>query len=135
MTSLPRYDPPAGWEPGAPFWAAVERGCVALPRCPVCGNWVWYPDESGEHCPKARLQWHDLAGTGRVYSLTRVHRSFLPNGRDQDPYLVGLVDLDDVAGARLVANLDDVAGMVIGARVRLRTERLGVRAHPIFELA
>jgi uncharacterized OB-fold protein len=67
--------------------------------------------------------------------MTRVHRSFLPKARDAAPYLVGLVDLDGVeGGTRLVANLDDVAGMAIGARVRLRIERVGTRAHPVFEL-
>jgi uncharacterized OB-fold protein len=67
--------------------------------------------------------------------MTRVHRSFLPGDRGTDPYVVGLVDLDGVdGGTRLVANLDDVAGMAIGARVRLRIEQVGDRPHPVFEL-
>jgi uncharacterized OB-fold protein len=132
---LPRFDPPADIELGRPFWDAVERGELALPQCAMCGAWHWYPDDGGTNCPGGELTWVPVAGTGSVYTFTRVHRSFLPGGRDDVPYVVGFVELDGVEGPRLVANVDDTPGLVIGARVRVRFERVGGRAHPVFELA
>jgi len=132
---LPRYDPPVSWEHGAPFWSAVSERRLVLPRCSVCHRWQWYPDDAGVDCADGAIEWVETATTGVVYTLTRVHRSFLPKGRADVPYLVGLVDLDGVAGCRLVANLADEPGMAIGARVAMRIESIGDRSHPVFELA
>ena len=137
---LPRYDPPPSWELGAPFWAAIERGELALPQCSICHRWQWYPDHGGTDCSGGEFRWTTVAPTGTVYSLTRVHRSFLPRGRDHAPYLVGLVDLDGLVGVdgvdgpRLVANLEDVSDMQIGARVQLQVQQLENRKHPVFAL-
>lgn len=116
--ALPAFEPPVDIEMARPFWDAVHRGELMLPRCSVCGAWQWYPEADGTDCTGGTLTWHRVALTGTVYSLAPVHRSFLPGGRDQAPYTVGLVDLDGVDGPRFVAPLlDDVQ---IGERVHAR---------------
>src|SRR2546425_11167999 len=62
----------------APYWAAVERGELAVPRCERCVTYVFYPRA---HCPVCRstdLTWTTLAGTGTVYSLTVSRRAPSP---------------------------------------------------------
>jgi uncharacterized OB-fold protein len=137
--TLPHFDPPPhAAELGRPFWEAVERGELVLPRCSLCKRWQWYPDGAGADCPGGELEWTPVATTGTVYTWTRVHRPFLPrsgdsNPKDDVPYVVGFVDLDGVEGLRLVTNLtDDEATVRIGARVRAVFVPLGSRRHPIF---
>jgi len=140
MNALPIFDPPELPAPVAerfaPFWAAVEREALALPRCSACGRWQWYPEDGGPHCPDAELVWQDVATTGTLHARTRVHRSFLPTPEPiADPFLVGLIELDGVEGVRLVANLtEDVNGRspAIGDRVVARFAHLGHRRHPVF---
>jgi uncharacterized OB-fold protein len=115
---LPLYEPPSDVAMSQPFWDAIARGELRLPRCSVCGTWQWYPEADGTDCSGGELVWHTVSLTGTVYSHTRVHRSFLPGGRDDVPYTVGLVDLDGVDGPRLVVPL--LGTVPIGARVQAR---------------
>jgi uncharacterized protein len=118
MANLPTFAPPDELEIARTFWDAVARQELMLPRCSVCGRWQWYPEVSGTDCAGGTLVWQPVAHTGTLYSYTRVHRSFLPGGKNDVPYLVGLIDLDDVHGPRLVAPLLDE--LRIGERIRAR---------------
>lgn len=135
--TLPVFDPPA-FEFARPFWDAIDDGRLALPRCSVCERWQWYPEASGTDCAGGSLDWTDVPTTGSVHSFTEVHRSFMPGGREHVPYIVALIDLDEVTGGggpRLVANLADVDGVVwaVGRRVRATFPSLGTRTHLVFE--
>lgn len=127
----PRPDDPLS----APFWAAAARGVVALPGCPACGRWSWYPLDG---CPcghDGELAWHDLPGTGRIFTFTRVERAFLPTG-GEPPYTLVLVELDGAPGPRMVSVLvgEGCADPRIGADVRLAPTRLDTHTLPTFEL-
>jgi uncharacterized protein len=142
-----RFDPPL-LPMAEPFWAAIDRGALVLPRCSVCHRWQWYPEATGTDCTGGRLEWEPVALTGTLYSFTIVHRSFLPNGRAAVPYAVGFIDLDGlderdrlVAGAeldrpddrpRLVANLAPSPELAVGIRLRATFVRVGDRQHPVF---
>ena len=134
MAVLPLQDPPSDLPQFAPFWEALARSRLVLPRCSVCGQWQWYPETNGTDCTGGELRWEEVPTSGTIYSFTRVHRSFLPGGRDQVPFVVALIDLDDVAGPRLVANLDDSDQLAIGSKVTARFEPLATRVHPVFHL-
>lgn len=134
MAVLPVQDPPSDLPQFAPFWEALDRGQLVLPRCSVCGQWQWYPEIDGTDCTGGELRWEVVPATGTIYSFTRVHRSFLPGGRDRVPFVVGLIDLDDVVGPRLVVNLEDRSDLAIGSRVTARFQSLGTRVHPVFAL-
>lgn len=129
---LPRSEPP-DLAMAAPFWEAVADGRLALPRCSICGEWQWYPEAWGTDCAGGELVWQDVATTGTVYSHSTVHRSFLPGGRDDVPYVVGMIDLDGIDGSRLVANLDTGVDWRIGDRVRATFVDHGDRRHPVFQ--
>ena len=131
MTTLPTFDPAPG-PLTEPFWSAIEREALALPRCSVCGRWQWYPKPHGTDCVGGELQWEDVAPTGSVYTFTRVHRSFLPDTARNEPFIVGSVELDGINGPKLVANFANDSRLEIGARVRARFDRVGKRLHPVF---
>lgn len=129
---LPVFDPPADVDFAQPFWDAAERGELALPRCSACRRWQWYPDNAGPDCTGAHLEWVTLAGTGKVHTWTRVHRSFLPDQTTGDPYTVVFVELDGAEGPRLVADLAPEETPRIGMEVRVRFDKVGRHHHPVF---
>lgn len=121
---FPAFDPP-DTEFASAFWSAIDNERIVLPRCSVCGEWQWYPEGDGTDCAGGEFEWVEVAPRGTVYSWSVVHRSFLPGGRDRVPYVVGMVDLDEVTdagagvGPRLVANLTtDTTDWKVGDRVR-----------------
>jgi uncharacterized OB-fold protein len=119
-----------------PFWQATAEGRLALPACPVCGRWQWYP-VAGLSChPEAEAEWRDAAREGTVFTWTRVERAFLPSGGDP-PYTLALIDLDGVEGVRVVTVLvgDGSDEPAIGDRVRLAPTELSGHTLPTFELS
>jgi len=116
----------------APFWEGIDDGRLVLPRCSNCGRWQWYPDDAGADCPDGTIVWEEVARTGTVHTATRVERAFLPGGQADVPYSVAFIELDGVDGVRLVANLDDEAGIAIGDRVQASFVDVGDRHHLVF---
>jgi uncharacterized OB-fold protein len=96
-----------------PYWAAARAGRILLQRCTRCTT-VWHPP--APTCPSCRsdaLEWTPSAGSGRLYSYTRVEHAVHPAVSDAVPYIVALVDLDE--GPRIVCTLIEVSD--IGALV------------------
>jgi uncharacterized protein len=85
-----------------PFWDGVAEGVLRLQRCRACGRYVFYPRAVCPHCASVDLAWVDASGAGRVHSFTVVHRA-PAEYRDEVPYVVALVDLDE--GVRMMARL------------------------------
>ena len=129
---LPGFEPPTDVAWAAPFWAAIDRDALALPRCSVCHRWLWYPDDAGPCCDGATFEWVDVGLDGRLHTWTRVQRAFLPGGAADVPYVVAFVELDGVDGLRLVANLADDATPEIGGRIRAEFVTAGGRRRPVF---
>lgn len=129
---LPSFDPPAEVSIGKPFWNAIRDGVIRLPQCSTCSRWQWYPDETGTCCPGADYRWVDVEGRGTLFTMTTVHRNFLPDDAQSVPYRVGLLELDGVDGVRLVGNLEFDEDWAIGDRVRPTFPEHGDRRHLVF---
>ncbi len=91
------------------FWAAAERGELAIPRCAACGTYAWYPRAECARCGGAELPWTPVSGRGALFSWAVVHRAFLPAFAAQVPYATGLVSLEEDPAVRLVTRLVDCA--------------------------
>src|SRR5436190_14448490 len=130
--TFPVYDPPADVEVAAPFWEAIQRGELRLPRCSRCHRWQWYPDAAGPDCADATLEWVAVPLSGVLHTFTRVYRPFLPGDGASVPYVIGFVELDDVTGVRLVANIADDENVAIGRRVRATFVDAGGQTRPVF---
>ncbi|MGW0177562.1 Zn-ribbon domain-containing OB-fold protein [Rhodococcus sp. NPDC003322] len=132
---VPQFPPPRDLPELEPFWDAAAAGGLALPRCPGCGRWQWYP-ASGCRCgfPDGP-EWVPVRGTGVIHTFTRVERAFLPSG-STPPYTVALVDIDDAPGVRLVTNLVGPGADAphIGDRVELSPTVFDTHTLPTFRL-
>ncbi len=129
---LPHWEPPSDDDIAAPFWTAIDDEHLVLPRCSVCGRWQWYPDDAGADCAGGELRWEPVPTTGTVHTMTTVERAFLPGGQGDVPFTVAFVELDDVEGVRLVANLAEDAEMGIGDRVQATFPQEGDRRRLLF---
>lgn len=116
-----------GWQPpdllaAAPFWAAAERGKLALPWCPRCTAPVVYPRDFCPRCHATGLTYRTVSGRGTVYSFGVEHRSVW-GSELEPPFVVALVDLAE--GGRMVTNILDAPGDVtIGAPVEVVFQKI-----------
>lgn len=109
----------------AGFWAATQAGVLRMARCEVCSRWSHPPVERCRACD-GLLRFEKILGTGTVFSLIQVHQPSVPGFLRDLPYRVGLVELDDQAGLRVVGGFAPVwsAEPAIGQRVAVRLVEL-----------
>ena len=99
---MPRIEPPV--TPLAePYWDATRRQELVAQRCGACHRFVWYPREACTGCLSADLDWMPLAGTGTIYTFNVMHKPGNPRMRDDVPYVIALVDLEE--GIRMTSNI------------------------------
>lgn len=103
------------------FWENAREHRLVVQRCEACGRFQHPPGPVCHRCRAPRLAWAAVAGRGRVYTYTVVHRAFIPQLQDVVPYVVAVVELADAEGTRIVSNLVDVAPerVAIGMDVEL----------------
>ncbi len=104
------------------FWDACARGVLTYQRCPACDHVQFPARPFCTRCRAAGPVEERSTGLGTIHSHTIVHRAPTPAFRDEVPYVIALVDLDE--GFRLMANLRDcpLADLRIGLRVRVLFE-------------
>jgi uncharacterized OB-fold protein len=87
----------------AAFWAGLRDHRLLITRCDDCGNWIHPPMAGCPNCLSMNVSPHEASGRGTLYSFTVVNREFAPGVKP--PYVVGLVDLEEQAGLRLLTNI------------------------------
>lgn len=99
--------------PGVVYQRFLAEGTLAYQRCDACQRAIFHPRVLCRYCGSDELHWQRSEGLGTVYASTQLHP------RDEDPYNVSLIDMDE--GFRMMSNVVDVpASQVrIGERVRV----------------
>jgi uncharacterized OB-fold protein len=111
------------------FWKAGSEGRLLIQRCPSCGNRQFYPRAICVVCG-ASPEWEEASGRGMVYTFTIVRQQGARPFRDELPYVVAMVDLDE--GVRMMGNITDCAvedvriGMPVAAYFVEAEEGVGV---------
>jgi len=88
-----------------PYWEAAKQHKLVLQKCEQCGHYR-YP--SGESCPSCLsddLKWVEVSGRGTIYSWTVFHHVYHPAFKDEVPYAVVAVELEE--GPRIITRLVD----------------------------
>lgn len=103
-------------EHARPFWEACKSHRLVTQRCLNCGHLRWPLGPACTNCLSPEYEWAELAGEGEVYSFIVYHHAFHPAFKDDLPYNVALIRLDE--GHTMIANVvgGDVA---VGQRVRV----------------
>ena len=113
----------------APFWAAAAEGRLLYQECPTCGNRQFYPRPLCTACG-ADPEWAEASGHGTVHTYTVVRQYGAPPFKDELPYVVAVIELDE--GVHMVGNVTDCpvdqvyVGMPVSAYAVAAAERVGV---------
>ena len=84
------------------YWEAAARGELAIQRCRACRTFVHPPRSACPRCAATDLGPERVSGRGTVHSFTIGHHaaSGIPT-----PFALVLVEIDEQAGLRILANL------------------------------
>ena len=117
----------------AGYFQAAQEHRLVVKKCLGCGLLRGEPGAACPWCSSMSSEWHEVSGSGTIYSYQIIAHSVLPGFRDWVPYPIVLVELDEQSGQpdpgdglRITANLVD-AGMnveseenvAIGKRVKV----------------
>ena len=100
---LPRVD-----EESRGYWEALARHELYFQRCRDCGTARFYARALCPACLSSAAEWVRASGRGTVYTFTVIHQNQTPGFRDEVPYVLAMVELEE--GPRLVTNLVGCAG-------------------------
>lgn len=99
--------PDIAWEPTRKFWAGAARGELMITRCDACGRYVWYPEPACRFCGAVRLTWTPVSGRGTLFSWSVLHYAWIPQFKEQLPFVTGLVALEEDPAVRVVSYIVD----------------------------
>lgn len=102
MSPLPHLD-----DDIVPFWEGLKRHQFLLFTCQRCGARYWPYAYCRNHDEIPRLEemeWQPASGRGKVFAFIVVHQVTNPAWRDDVPYPLALVELEEgpLFGARIV---------------------------------
>jgi uncharacterized OB-fold protein len=113
----------------APYWRAGADGRLLVQECPKCGNRQWYPRALCTACG-ADPEWLECSGRGTLHTFTIVRQFGMRPFRDELPYVVGMVDLEEgprIMGAVTDCDPDDVRiGMSVEVHFLKAADDIGV---------
>ena len=111
----------------APYWQAAHDGHLVVQRCRACGATQLYGRDRCLAC-RGPVDWVEASGRGTVYSFTVIRQNYSRPFRDQIPYVVALVDLEE--GPRVMTNVVGCApeDVRIGLPVRATFEAVSDEA-------
>ncbi len=120
----------------APFWEAANERTLSTPKCRACGERHFPPGPVCPECLSNDLEWVPVTGRGKLVSWVVFHQVYWEEVREDMPYLVATVDLDE--GIRLITSLTGAAAEypVYGMPLRVNyLENTYGQLLPVFEAA
>ena len=102
-----------------PFWQAAAQGKLVFQHCSACNRAQFPPANHCPACGNRSLTWQESAASGSIHSHTTVQRAPTAAFKEDVPYVIALIDLDE--GFRMMMNWrgEDPATARIGDRVRV----------------
>ena len=102
-----------------PYWEGLTQRRLVMPQCNECGKFWYPPTPFCPECWSRDFTWQQLSGRGRVNSWVVFHQAYFSSFKDDIPYNVAEVELEE--GPRLLTNLVEVdnADIQIGMAVEV----------------
>jgi len=89
------------------FWEACQRHELYVQKCRACGALRYYPRALCPTCLSDDAEWVLSSGRGTVYTYTVTHQNQAAGFREQLPYVMAYVELEE--GVRLLTNIVECA--------------------------
>mgnify|MGYP000867393104 CR=1 FL=1 len=93
------------------YWDALKEGRLLLQHCRACGHKQVYQQAICRQCGAEELVPEQASGRGTVHSFSVVHRAPGPAFKQDTPYAVLLVELEE--GPRIISSLIDADPMSV----------------------
>lgn len=108
----------------APYWDHLRNHELKLQRCEHCDKFRFPPTPACPHCGELGGDWQTLSPRGKLCTWTEVFHPLDPRLKDEVPFILVLVDMDDGPriGGRLIGA--DAAKLHIGMSVVARFDDL-----------
>jgi uncharacterized OB-fold protein len=87
------------------YWEGAAEGRLLVQRCGVCTRWQFPPEVACVYCQSTDVVPTAVSGRGTLYSYSVINRAFHEGFVGSLPYVVGLVELEEQAGLRLLTNI------------------------------
>ena len=89
------------------YFAAAAEGRLVVQRCAACGVRQYPPELNCHACYGFEMEWEESGGTGTVWSWVEVVHPAHPALREFGPYMVALIELDDMPEIKLMGAVVD----------------------------
>lgn len=119
-----------------PYWDGCREHELRIQRCAACGNYQFFPRIYCVKCFGERVEWIRASGRATVLSFTIVRRPVSPAFKDDLPYVVAIVTLEE--GPTMMTNIIGCApervaiGMPVEVAFEDRTNEISI---PMFRPA
>src|SRR5215831_9251460 len=87
------------------YWEACRRHELVLQRCSNCNTLRYYPRAVCPECMSSEARWERMSGRGTVYTFTVTYQNQAPGFRDELPYVLAYVTLDEAGGVQMLTNI------------------------------
>ena len=104
------------------FWQGGESGRLMIHRCSTCRRFFHPPAPICPFCGSLDVAPQATSGRGRIATYTINHQAWKPELAA--PYVVAIVELDDLPGLRLLSNVVELVPDQV---------RIGMPVHVTFE--
>ena len=93
------------------FWEGTRNGELRIQQCSDCGLFRHLPTPMCPRCSSLNYAWTGVSGRGFVYSFVIVRHPVHPAiaEKEQVPYNVCMIELEEQEGLRLCSNVLHVA--------------------------
>jgi uncharacterized OB-fold protein len=88
------------------FWQGCKENKLLIQKCKDCSKHIFYPRILCPHCFSEQVEWVESTGKGKIYSYTIARRGGGPAFKDDAPYAVALIELDE--GVRMFSNIINI---------------------------
>jgi uncharacterized protein len=102
MSVLPGRVLPPSEGPTAFFWQSGADGGLRFLRCALCAFYIHPPTSYCPSCGGRNAEPQLVSGRGTLYSFTVNHQPWDGFG---DVYVIGVVDIEEQVGLRVVTNI------------------------------
>lgn len=108
------------------YWRGIQGGKLLLQHCPACDHVQIYQQAICRECGSERLEHRASSGRAKVHSFSVVHRAPGPAFKQDTPYAVLLVELEE--GPRMISAFvgPDPSVVTFDMAVELVCEPVGV---------
>ena len=106
---LPDLDLLPDYERG--FWEGTQAGELRIQQCSGCGLFRHLPMPMCPECSSLEYGWTEVSGRGFVYSYVIVRHPVHPAiaEKEQVPYNVCMIELEEQEGLRICSNVLNIA--------------------------